>query len=533
MTRHTQTSPAPVLRRALCDAVGADGFDDAGDRLELVSQDIWAAGETAAFIASPDSIDALARLVRVARDHGVALNPRGAGMSYTKAYTPDRTGVGIVDFSRLNRIVEINADDMYVTVEAGCSWAALHDALSARKLRTPFWGPLSGLASTIGGGVSQNNAFFGAGRHGPSSDSVISLTVVLADGSVIRTGSAARTGAKPFFRHYGPDITGLFCGDGGAFGFKAQVTLKLIPAPVHEDGASFAFGTRDACAEAMAAVMRANLAAEVFGFDPSLQRIRLRRASLMSDVKTLGNVMLKQGSMLKGLQQGAKIAIAGRAFVDADAYALHFVCEGESAAGVREDLAILRRICRDLQGKEIENSIPKIVRANPFGPLNAIIGPGGERWAPVHGIVPASEGKAAWAEIETLFDSRRDELEARAMMTGALLTTLGASGFLIEPVLYWPEEQAAIHRATVEPDFLARLPRHEAHPENTALVAELRQSVIDIFARHGASHFQIGRTYPYRSALDPATRALVDAIKAVLDPEGRVNPGALGFNTSD
>ena len=58
----------------------------------------------------------------------------------------------------------------------GC---AFNRALKPLGLRTPFWGPLSGLSSTIGGGLSQNNAFFGAGLYGPSVESVLSLTIAL------------------------------------------------------------------------------------------------------------------------------------------------------------------------------------------------------------------------------------------------------------------------------------------------------------------------------------------------------------------
>ena len=517
------------LRAVLTDILGADGFDDRSERLDLFSQDIWTRGERAAFIAAPQSIEALSRLAREMNQRGVALNPRGAGMSYTRGYAPDRAGVGMVDFSRLNRILEINTDDMYVTAEAGCTWVDLYEALREKGVRTPFWGPLSGLTSTIGGGVSQNNAFFGGGTYGTTAESVLSVTVVLADGTIVRTGSAGTKNGKPFFRYYGPDLTGLFCGDAGALGFKADVTFKLIPLPAHEDWASFEFQSRDACAAAMAAMTRENKASELFGFDPNLQRVRMERASLMTDAKTLGNVVKKQGSMLKGLKEGAKVAFAGRSFMDKAAYSLHFVVEGYSQSGVRGNIAVLKDICREHQGKEIENSIPKIIRANPFGPLNNIVGPKGERWAPVHGIVPVSEGPATWAEIDALFEEMRDAFETHGVTTGFLVTNLGATGYLIEPVFLWPEALDAIHEDTLGADYLARLKGFAGNPEATALVSKARQAVIDIFSKHGAAHFQIGRTYPYKEERREATWALLEKIKSAVDPDGHINPGALGL----
>ena len=514
-----------VLRQIL----GPVGVSTAPDARALMSQDIWSEGEDAAFIVRPSSLGELQQSVAAAHERGIALNPRGGGMSYTNGYTPDRADIGILDMGGLDRVVEINAADMYVTVEAGCTWKTLNDALAEKGLRTPFWGPLSGLTSTIGGGLSQNNAFFGAGTHGPTAESVTSVAVVLADGTLVRTGTAGTEGGKPFWRHYGPDLTGLFVGDGGAFGHKAEASFRLIPAPEHEDWASFEFDARDDCARAMAQMTREGLACELFGFDPNLQRVRMARASLLSDVKTLGKVVSGQGSLLKGLKEGARIAMAGRKFMDDAAYSLHIVVEGRSAAGVAADMDRLKAIARQHHARNIENSIPKIIRANPFNPLNNMLGPGGERWVPVHGIVPLSEGPDTWAEIDALFASVESELDRHQILTGYLVTSLSTTGYLIEPVFLWPEELLAIHEASVEATWLSKLPRHEPNPEATAFVAELREKVIDIFRKRGGAHFQVGRCYPYTASRTDGTRALLETLKSALDPAGRVNPGVLGL----
>jgi len=516
---------AAVLRQLL----GPEGLADDTDTRELMSEDIWSRGHAADLVVRPASIEELCGAVAAAHQRGVPLNPRGAGMSYTNGYTPDRGGVGILDFGRLNRITEINTADMYITAEAGVTWKQLHDALKPRGMRTPFWGPLSGLTSTLGGGLSQNNAFFGAGTYGPTSDSVISLSVVLADGTLVRTGTGGTEGAKPFWRHYGPDLTGLFLGDAGAFGYKAEVTMRLIPAPEYEDWASFEFTSREACAKATADIARQGIACEIFGFDPNLTRVRLKRASLAADVKTLSNVVRQQGSLLKGLAEGARIAMAGRTFMAEDAWSLHFTVEGRSRAGVAEDVARLKSICIRFAGEEAENSIPKIIRANPFSPLNNMLGPAGERWVPVHGIVPMSEGPDTWGEIEAYFASLRSEFEKHGVETGYLVTTLSTNGFLIEPVFIWPEEIFRIHEASVDRDWLKKLQRFEANPEATEIVRKARQGVIDIFTRRGAAHFQIGRAYPFMNHRRGETGALLKRIKAAVDPGGTINPGALGL----
>jgi D-lactate dehydrogenase (cytochrome) len=435
----------------------------------------------------------------------------------------------VIDTRRMNKVLDVNPADMTVTVEAGCTWADLRAALKPLGLRTPFWGPLSGISSTIGGGLSQQNAFFGAGVWGTTSDSVTSLTVVLADGTILKTSSGGTKGAKPFFRNYGPDLTGLFCGDTGALGVKALITLRLIPEPEHENWASFAMPDLAATARAVAAVGRTGLACEVCSFDPNLAKVRMRRASLVADAKTLAAVVTSQKNLFEGVKQGAKMALAGRGFMDDAGFTLHIVTEGRTKAQVDEALDHLRGLIKAEGGKEIENTIPKALRAAPFTPLNNVLGPDGERWVPIHGIVPMSQGEACWAELEAVFTARQAEFDARNITTGYLVTTVSTTGFLIEPVFFWPDARFALHESTLEQPYLAKLPVHAPNAENAALVVEARDAILDVFEKHGAAHFQIGRTYRYAQTREPATLAVLKAIKSVLDPKNLMNPGVLGL----
>jgi len=521
----------------LAQAIGNGNVATQEELREFFSQDIWAVGETADFVISPENTEQLAESVRIAHRGDVALNPRGGGMSYTKGYTPDRANTGVLDLSKMNQILEINAEDMYVTVQCGVTWSQLYDALKPLGLRTPFWGPLSGLSSTIGGGMSQNNAFFGAGTHGPSTDSCTGLTVVLADGTIVKTGTGGNTApdgtpGKPFWRQYGPDLTGLFLSDAGALGYKAEISLRLVPMPNAEDWASYEFPDRDSWAKAQGDLGKLALACELFGFDPNLQAVRMKRAGLAADVKTLKNVVTGQKGLLKGLKEGAKIALAGRSYMDDVAYSAHWIVEGHSDAEVAEKMKTLREIAVAYGGKEIENSIPKIMRSNPFGPLNSILGPQGERWVPIHGIVAMSDGPACLRDIDEMFDAMRPELDAHDITCGYLLTTLSTNGYLVEPVFIWPEEIHPIHETTVEPAVLKRIKRFEKNDAATALVTRARQNILEIFSNYGAAHFQIGRTYPYAETRQGPNFNLLKTIKAALDPKGLVNAGALGLEAA-
>jgi FAD/FMN-containing dehydrogenase len=497
--------------------------------LQLHSEDIWRqAAAPAILVVAPATTAELSAVIRQAQAEGLTLAPRGAGASYTAAYLPAGEACLSLDMSRMNQVLAIDPDAMTVTVQGGCTWAALNAALNPHGLRTPFWGPMSGLVSTIGGGLSQLNAMFGAARYGTSSESVIGLAVVLANGDVLRTG-AGLPGQPPFYRHYGPDLAGLFCGDGGVFGIKAEITLRLMRIPAHEDFCSFAFKSGRDLLLAMAELSRAGIASEMCAFDPGLAEVRMKRASLAEDFGTLRKVVAKEASLFKGLQQAAKIAMAGRDIMEPDDFSLHVIAEGRSAAAVAADIAEARKIAAAAHGREIENSIARLIRVTPFPPLNSILGPTGERWAPVHGIASLAAAPAVFEDVVAVFADMADALKQAGVSAGYLYTSLSTNALIIEPVFYWPEERYAVHESLMEKTHLARLPTLSPNPDATAVVVEARNRVIDVFARHGCGFFQIGRTYPYRASRDAATIALLEGLKSLLDPAQTLNPGVLGL----
>lgn len=524
---HDQITPLAAQLSAI---IGADRVSLSPERRALFSQDIWqAAARPVDIVARPADTQTLANAVRLATGAGLAVLPRGGGMSYSGGYVTDRGPALLLDLSDMDRILSIDAANMRVTVEAGCTWKSLHAALTPLGLRTPFWGPLSGISSTIGGGLSQQNAFFGAGLYGTTSESVIGLRVVLADGAIMTTGARRPEDGHPFYRFYGPDLTGLFSGDTGALAIKAEITLRLMPLPPHEGYISFSFAGRDQCLAALADVARSGIAVETCAFDPVLARVRMKRASMLADIKALGNVMAKQKSILGGMREAARIALAGRSFIPDVAWSVHLTVEGRSSAAVEADLTALRAIAQHHQGTEVENTIPKVLRAQPFTPLNNVLGPEGERWVPVHGIVAMGDAIAAQTAVEQALAVLDGAFSAAGVTVGYMLTTLSTNGFLIEPVFFWPEAREALHEATVEPGILARLPVHAANPDATALVARARKAVVAALQPFGAAHFQVGRTYPLAQDADPAAFALLRAVKSILDPDNRINPGVLGL----
>ena len=485
------------------------------------AQDVFTAGPAPHAVFRPADIDALATGLKYAASQRLTIIPRGGGMSYTSGYVAPESGAPIVDLGRMDRILAIDETDMTVTVQAGCSWGKLYDRLHPMGYRTALWGSLSGIKASVGGGMSQNGLFWGAAR-GTMAASALGYDVVLADGSVVKTGN-------DFLRPYGPDLTGLFGADAGAFGIKAHVTLPLLHEPEGLAYGSFAFDAPPAYCAAMSEIARRGLASESFGFDPFLQAQRMKRDSLTSDAKALVGMMASQGGFWKGLKEGAKVVAAGRSFLDDAKFSVHLIAEGVSQADADDRMARIGAIVAKHGGRAVENTIPKVLRANPFPPVNSMVGPSGERWVPVHGIVRHSQALPVIEAITALFEAHAAAMERLEVGAGYMFLTVATTGFLIEPVFYWPDALSEIHRRSVEPAHFARLTRFPANPEARALVATLRQGVIGIFGAHGGMHFQIGRTYPLKRDTDPRAWPILEAVKAHLDPEGRMNPGALGL----
>lgn len=509
------------MNAALASAIPAAELLTDPAETDLFRHDVYASGPAPLCVFRPATVESLAAGIGAATREGIAIVPRGGGMSYTGGYLgPDRPFL-LVDTSALTRIVEINEADMTVTVECGSTWKELAAALRPRGLRVKSWGTLSGINATVGGGMSQNGVFWGA-SGGSLVDAALSFDVVLADGTLLTTGSA-------FFRPYGPDLTGLFAADCGAFGVKARATLRLVREGAAFAYGSFAFDTPEGVFGAMAAVGREGLAAECFGFDPFLQAQRMKRDSLASDVKSLAAMMKAQGSVFKALKEGAKVALAGRSFLDDVPFSLHIIAERRRQADADADMAEITRIVEGFGGRQIENTIPKILRASPFPPVNSMVGPAGERWVPVHGFLPGSRLVEGWAAIQQLFTENAAAMEAHGVQAGALLAVVSPQVSLIEPVFFWPDELNPLHRHAVEPAHLARLKGFAANPASTAFVGQLRKDLIALFQRLGAVHVQVARSYPLKAAHQPEGWAALEALKAQLDPQGLMNPGVLGL----
>jgi glycolate oxidase len=510
-------------------AVGTEHVLVDDESRTFYSTDVYRQADVLALaVVRPGTVEELQTVVRSCATAGFPVVARGGGASYTDGYLAIHENTICIDTSRLNRI-SVHDDDMYVTAEAGVTWAELHAVLKAKGLRTPFWGPFSGLAATVGGSMSSYAVNYGSGLYGMSSESLTSLDIVLASGELLSTGSAGGINNSPYLRFYGPDLTGLFVGDAGALGIKARVSMRLMKFPVGFAACSFGFPDGESTLQAMVEIAKLGVVSQNFGLDPRQQETALTRMQSANSLDAAKAVFLSARNPVDGMLQLARMGLAGRNFLKNAVYSAHFSAEGLTNAEAKAKIAEVRDIGRRY-GAEVANSIPTYFNAEPFMELLPILGPNGERWKPTHGIIPFSKLLKHHADFEALLVEYRERMVAARVQLTRMLMFFSTNGFIYEPTFLWEDSRSIYHEKVYPAALLPNVPKHPDNPEGRALVTEIKQRIINLCVQNGACHMQIGKDYPYLETRKPEVAGMIRKLKDLLDPSGLMNPGALGLD---
>ncbi|MFX1420029.1 MAG: FAD-binding oxidoreductase, partial [Promethearchaeota archaeon] len=172
-------------------------------------------------VIRPKNAQEISEILKVVNEENIPIIPRGGGDCEFGGSKPISDEGIVLDLKRMDNILNLDQENLIVTVEAGISWGKLNEYLCHYGLYTGCMGPGSGMTASIGGGIShQSVGGGGCAKYGSCTNQLVSLEVVLPTGEIIETGSQANKYSKFPFNRFGngPDLSGLFCGDNGIFG---------------------------------------------------------------------------------------------------------------------------------------------------------------------------------------------------------------------------------------------------------------------------------------------------------------------------
>jgi len=195
--------------------------------------------------ATEDVVDA----VRICHEYRCPVIPFGTGTSTEGQISAEQGGLTI-DLSGMNRILRVSVDDQDCTVQAGVTRKALNASLRDTGL---FFPVDPGADASLGGMAATRASGTNAVRYGTMREVVMSVSVVLADGQVIETGTRARKSSA------GYDLTRLFVGSEGTLGVITEVSLRLAPVPQRIAAAACAFPTVRAAVAAVVAALQSGI----------------------------------------------------------------------------------------------------------------------------------------------------------------------------------------------------------------------------------------------------------------------------------
>ncbi|KAF2643459.1 D-lactate dehydrogenase mitochondrial precursor [Massarina eburnea CBS 473.64] len=257
-------------------------------------------------VAYPHSTEEVSHIAKVCHKYKIPMIPFSGGSSLEANFSAPYGGMSI-DFSFMDQVVSLHADDMDVVVQPSVPWMSLNEEIKESGLFFPVDpGPSYALnvhQARIGGMVGTSCSGTNAVRYGTMKDWVINLTVVLADGTIIKTRRRPRKSAA------GYNLTGLFVGSEGTLGLVTEITLKLAVIPQETSVAVVTFPTIRDAAAAAAKVMRAGIPVAAMEIMDDVQMAVINRAGSTPQKKwkEVPTMFFKFSGTKAGVQENVRL----------------------------------------------------------------------------------------------------------------------------------------------------------------------------------------------------------------------------------
>lgn len=421
-------------------------------------------GETHHAVAAPDAVffaettGEVADAVKLCAAEGIPIIAFGAGTSLEGHLGATRGGLSL-DLTRMNKVLRVSPEDLDCTVEAGVTREMLNAYLRDQGL---FFPVDPGANATLGGMAATRASGTNAVRYGTMRDNVLALTVVLANGEVIRTSSRARKSAA------GYDLTRLFVGSEGTLGIITEVTLRLYGIPEATAAASCRFPDLVSAAEAAIAVIQ---------YGVPIARVELMEKRLVDYTNAFSGLSLEAGDTLV------------------------FEFHG-SAHSVEDQVATVKEIVADFGGGAFAWATAPEERSRLWK----------ARHDAFYAVLAARTGSKGWAtdicvpisELAGSIALARDLVE-KAGATAAILGHVGDGNFHV--------------MFAVDPDDANELARVRS------INAELIHHAIAVGGTSTGEHgIGSGKIDYMREEFGDAAVALMRALKSAVDPQGILNP---------
>lgn len=414
--------------------------------------------------------DQVSAIVALANQEKIPLVARGTGSSVTGAALTPKGGI-VLDFTKMNRVIEVNKADGYAVVEPG----VICNALNAKLAPTHFFPPDPGSAAiaTIGGMISTNASGVRAAKYGTTRDYVKSLSVVLADGRIIRTGDKAPKSSA------GYDLTRLFATAEGTLGVITEAVVKILPLPEYE---AFAKASFPGLAEAGLAVEKIYTSGIEMATCEIMDNVSLDvcRDALKMDIPKEVNCQL---------------------FIGLDG----------TEVDVRNQIRKIDEVCASVGGLGNVWSDNPVEKAKLFAARGGLV-PAMSRLKPGYRLVPLVEDLGV--PISRIPDTIA-EIQKIGQKYGFPVATFGHIGdgnlhatFIMNPTL--PEHWDKVKKISLE--FIDLTLRFDG----------------TVSAEHGLG---MAKSPYIRQQLGESLNIMRD-IKRVLDPNNILNPGKMGFDDS-